>query len=489
MSLKQKTVKGIFWSFIEKWCNQIVSTSVFLILARILGPEAFGLTALAGVFLAFMMPFLNQGFAQAIVQREEIEQEHLDTAFCISCVTGLVLIVLTITFADLVANFFKEPRLAPIICWLSINFLFIALQSVPVAVLRRQLLFKALAIRSSVAVIVSGIVGLLMAFNGFGVWSLVGQQLTNGFVGVITLWSASKWRPTWKISYSHFKELFSFGSSVMGMYILRFFNRRSDDFLIGYFLGSTALGYYTVAYRLLLVMVNMLTTTTTQVALPTFAKLQNKPEKLKRAFYTATHLTSFVAFPTFIGVMVITPELVPILFGEEWLKSIPVMQVLSLVGILHSVSFFNGTIMMAMGKPHWRLKVNLLNAVVNIIGFFIAVRWGILAVAIAFVVSGYLLSPIYIWIIYKLIKIDISVYLKQYAAPLLASLIMFVALIITKLLLKDLDTNLLVLGIYGIVSISVYILSVIAIAPDLFKQVLELVILAKKKVASDEKLS
>lgn len=481
MNLKQKTVKGILWSFIEKWCNQIVSTSVFLILARLLGPEAYGLTALAGVFLAFMSPFLNQGFAEAIIQREEIEPEHLDTAFWISVITGSLLIFITIASASLVANFFNEPKLTLIIRWLSLNFLFVAFQSVPAAILRRQLLFRVLAIRSSVATIVSGAVGLFMAFQGFGVWSLVGQQLTNGLVGVITLWKASEWRPGWRISSKHFKELFSFSSSVMGIFILRFFNRRSDDFLIGYFLGSTALGYYAVAYRLLLVMVNLLTTTTTQVTLPAFSKLQKEVKKLRQVFYTTTKLTSYITFPAFIGVMILAPELVVVLFGEQWEPSIPVMQVLSIVGIIHSLSYSNETIMMAMGKPNWRLKINLLNVISNMTSFLIAVRWGILGVAIAFTISGYLLYPLNFLLTKRLINIKAITYLRQYLAPLIASLSMAIVLSGTKEIGSNLLTTNVLLVICIFLGMLVYLVVIHLIEPKFTKEIFKFAKLALSK--------
>ena len=481
MSLKQQAVKGVFWSFTEKWCNQIVSTSVFLVLARLLGPKAFGLIAMAGVFMAFMGPFLNQGFAQAIIQREEVEPEHLDTAFWISFITGLLLIVITVASAGLVANIFDEPQLTPILRWLSLNFLFTAFQSVPIAILRRRLAFRALAIRTSIATIFSGVAGLLMAFQGFGVWSLVGQQLAGGLFGVIALWHTSKWRPGIKVSRKHFQELFSFGINVMGILVIKFFNRRSDDLLIGYFLGSTALGYYSVAYRLLLVMVNLLTTTTTQVALPTFSKLQRDRKKLKQAFYTGTQLTSYFSFPAFVAVIILAPEIVPVFFGEQWEASIPVMQALSLVGIIKSIANFNDTIMMAMGKPDWSFKISLSNAILNVVIFFITVRWGILAVAIGFTISGYLFGPIYIYTTKQLININLKKYLHYFLAPTIGCLGMSIVAITLKNTLGEvLNSSLLLLSCI-LLGLPIYILLSYFVDREFSVRVIQLIKLALNK--------
>lgn len=474
MDLKKKTLKGIIWSFVQKWFGQVISTSVFLLLARLLGPEAFGLTAMVSVFMAFMQTFLDQGFAQAIVQREDLEAEHLDTAFWISIIIGLVLTIITVISAGSIANFFGEIQLESMIRWISLNILLISLQSVQTAILRRQFEFKALAVRSLLATSISGLVSLVMAFQGFGVWSLVAQQLVNQFVLCLMLWCVSDWRPGFQISLKHCHELFTFGINIMGLNVVRFFNRRSDDILIGYFLGSEALGYYAVAYRLLLVMINLLTSSTTQVALPAFARLQNDKERLRHAFYRATQLTSVLAFPAFLGIVVLAPELVKTLFGDQWLPSVPVMQVLALSGILHSVSYFNITIINAMGRPSWSLLISSTTAFFNVIGFLVFVRFGILAVAIAFVANEYLLSPASIWAVRKLIQIRIDEYLSHYLAPLIASSTMVFSIITARHFIGSYLELSILIGIYSLLGAVVYVTTIFLLDRNLFKRIMDI---------------
>ena len=157
--------------------------------------------------------------------------------------------------------------------------------------------------------------------------------------------------------------------------------RRSDDVLIGYFLGPTLLGFYTIGYQLLLTIIKLVTEVSNSVAFPAFSRIQHKPERMRDAFYQVTQYTSLFAFPVFIGLAALAPELVPALFGEKWAPSIPVMQVLALIGVLQSVLFFNGSVIKASGKPSWQLGIMLLNALCSVIGFLLAVRWGIVAVA------------------------------------------------------------------------------------------------------------
>jgi O-antigen/teichoic acid export membrane protein len=178
-NLRQQAVKGVFWSALESWGRQAISFGVFFLLARLLGPGTFGLVALSSVFLAFLQVFLDQGFSQAIVQRQNLEPEHLDTAFWTNLGVSILLATTSIACAGLVSDLFKEPQITSIIRCSSLGLLLSAFSSVQDAILQRKLAFKALATRSLVGVVIGGVVGVSMAFMGFGVWSLVGQQLST----------------------------------------------------------------------------------------------------------------------------------------------------------------------------------------------------------------------------------------------------------------------------------------------------------------------
>jgi O-antigen/teichoic acid export membrane protein len=472
MSLKQKALKGVIWSAIQSWGSQAISFLVFALLSRLLEPKTFGLVAMASVFLAFIQIFIDQGFSTAIIQRQKLSPSHLDTAFWTNIVMGSFMTLIGIAGSGVVANFFKQEQLTPIIACLSLSFLFNALSSVQEAIFRRNLNFKPLALRTLLAMCIGGSVGVTMAFKGFGVWSLVGQQLTGGFSQVLILWRVSDWRPGFKISRTHFQELFAFGINIVGINILNFINRRSDDLLIGYFLGPTALGYYAIAYTLLLNMTQLLTSVLSQVAMPAFSRLQHELEKLRGAFYTVTELISFIAFPAFTGVIVLAPELIEVLFGKQWSSSIPVIQVLSVVGIMHAIGYPQNAATIAMGKPSWQLKMNCLNAITNFIGFAIAVRWGIVAVAAAYSIRACLFLPISSWIIYKLIKIDFSIYLSKLTAPLFCSLITAIVVWLTKNFINNLTHNNILLIFYVILGLGVYTCLILLIAPRLFRQII-----------------
>lgn len=481
MDVERKAVKGALWSVLQKLGNQSISFVVFFLLARLLGPETFGLVALADVFMAFMKVFTDQGFAQAIVQRQELEQEHLDTAFWTNLGITVGLTLVGIAGASVVASKFNQPDIAPVIRWLSLGFLLSAFNSVQEAIFIRRMDFKALALRSLIAQLIGGVVGIAMAFGGFGVLSIVGQRLANEGVKSIVLWWMSDWQPGLKVSWRHFRELFAFGVNILGFNILAFFNRRSDDFLIGYFLGPVALGYYATAYRLLLTCTQLINSAS-QVVLPAFAKMQLEPEKLRRSYYKGTQFTSLIAFPAFLGLAALAPEVIPTLFGNQWTASVPVIQVLSFVGIVNSLNGINMGVILAMGKPDWGLKLNMLNATINVTAFMLVVQWGIVAVAAAFVIRGYVVTlPILLWIVHKLIDIQFREYLSKCAPALTGSLTMVLSFLTIKLLLGSWLGSHGILALCVVTGIIIYAVTIRLIARALFQQVLYLRAFIKDK--------
>lgn len=430
--LRTAAVKGVAWSAGREWSVRTLSFVVFLILVRLLEPEAFGLVALAATVIEVLRIFASQGFGTAIIQRYQLEPEHLDSAFWTNVAAGFALLACGIGVAIPAANLYGEPDLAPVVGWLALSFPLHGLNVVQDALLRRRMEFRILAMRSIVAAVVGGLVGIGMALSGFGVWSLVGQQLSTTVTTTAVLWMATDWRPALRFSWPHAKELLSFGLNVMGVNLLNVVNWHADDFLIGLFLGPVQLGYYSVAYRIPRMLTRSLTNSVSSVALPAFSKLQGSKERTQRAFLTGTRINAVVAFPVFVGTALIAPEFVTGVLGDQWSPSIPVLRVLAFIGLWHSVAYFHPPVMVAMGKPQWDLGLTFLSAVTNVMAFAIAVRWGIVAVAAAFVIRAYLLAPLPLMAVRSLTGLRISEYLRQFLAPATGCLLMAAAVLGTK---------------------------------------------------------
>ena len=473
MSLKVKTIKGLAWTATQDWGSRIISLAIFACLARLLQPEAFGLIALSTVLMAFLQVFGSQGFTTALIQRKDLEEEHLDTAFWINLSLSTVLLLLGTSLSGVLATSYQEPQLAPIVRWLSLSFLVSAFTGVQQAQLVRSFRFKELAIRSLIAMAVAGAVGISMALYGLGVWSLVGYQLTNQLVGVLVLWQVSKWRPKARFSYRHGKELFSFGINITGSALLNFFNRHTDDILIGYYLGSVALGYYTVAYRILTILTQLMLGVMSKVALPLFSKLQSDSVKMRQAFYSGSQVASLVAFPICLGMFVAADKIIPLMFGDKWMPSVPVMRILVFIALLHTVQGVCGPVLISMNKPNWGLKVNFFNTIANVVSFVLVVRLGIVAVAVAYVVRGYVFFPIRLILVKKLIHIQYSTYLRRLLPAVSCTALMVGALLLLKFLVDGWVPSYVFLGLYGILGILVYGLTLYIFYPSIVQPLIK----------------
>jgi PST family polysaccharide transporter len=297
--------------------------------------------------------------------------------------------------------------------------------------------FRCLAIRKLSAVGLSGVVGVSMALSGFGVWSLVGQQITGALVSVVMLWAVTPWRPSLRFSRQDFRELFGFGIHVVGGDILNFFSRNIDNLLIGVVLGPVALGFYAVAYRVLDTSQSLLINAARKLVFPVFVRLQHDRERMRRAYSRMNRASSALTLPGYIGLALVAQEAIVVLFGNRWIDSGPVAAVLYLIGPVLTIQAFSGALFNAVGHPEVTLRFRLVTTVVNVTGFVIAVVVfrDILAVAAFFVLRGYLLLPLNLVWMRRYGGIPIGQHILELRGVAGATLAMAVVIVLVKLLL------------------------------------------------------
>ncbi len=435
-SLRREAASGVAWSTLQTIGMRIISLAVFLVLARLLSPHQFGLVSLAAVFVSLLEVFVEQGFSQAIIQRKVLEPGHLDTAFWSCLGMGIALSVVAFALAGPTASLLGEPHLAPILRGLSPTLALTGLASVAEAILRRELRFRSLAARTMFGAAAGGVVGVTAAVAGLGAWALVYQLLATAIAQTIVIWIAVPWRPGREVRWDRFKDLFGFGVNVVGINLLNFLNRQSDDLLIAGVLGTTALGYYTVAYRILLMLTEVMTRTIDAVTLPTFSRIQDDLARVGRAYLMATRISSAIATPVFLALAALAPEVIPVVFGAKWEPSVEVMQILAFIGLLHAAIYFSGSVLLSIGKPRQALLISVANATTNVIGFAIAAHWGIAAVAAAYVIRGYLLSPLPVYLVKRAVGFAWWDYLKLVLVPVGCGALMVAAIVIARPLLE-----------------------------------------------------
>ena len=439
-TLQRRVARGLTWTLIDTWGSQLLGLIVFVLLARLLDVDDFGLVALAAVFVAFAQLLVDQGLGDALIQRPSLTRSQIDTAFWVAVVTGVLLTLISIVLAGPIAVLLGQPGLAPIIQVLSLTFVMVALNSIQMALLRREMRFRSLAIRKLLAVGIGGVVGIAMAVLDPSPWALVGQQLAAAGVSVVALWAVSPWRPGFQASRAEFWPLFSFGIHIVGGDILNFLSRNMDKLLIGASLGTGPLGFYAVAYRILDTSQVLLVNAARKLAFPVFSRLQHDRDRMRRAYSRVNRALSVVIMPGYIGLALVASEAIPLIFGDRWTDSAPVAAVLFLIGPVLTVQLFSGALMNAVGHPEVTFRIRLITSVVNVVGFVIAVAMfgTITAVAAAFVVRGYLVMPLILWWLRKYAGIPFSAHLGELRTPALATLLMAGAVIAVKLALPTL---------------------------------------------------
>jgi PST family polysaccharide transporter len=475
-TLKESVVTGTLWVGLERWLNQILSLSIYVVLARLVGPTSFGLVALAGVYLTLIEVFVQQGFATALIQRKDLEDAHLDSAFWINLLAGASLGLLTILSAEQLAIHFGEPRLAEILRWLSGALVLKGLSIIPQAVLVREMGFRALAIRSLLATLAGGVVGLGMAWEGLGVWSLVGQALSNGVVGTTALWWATPWRPSIRITRRHLRDIYGFSLNVLGNELLWFGTQRVDQYLIGVRLGASSLGPYALVSRIIETLIELITTPVATVALPAFSRLQDEPQRLRTAFYKTTETLATISIPAFCGISILAPNFIPVFFGPAWSGSVPLLQIIAVSGVLRAILRCSHPLMMAVGRPGVYLLVLVAYSVLTVALCLLGVSWNVAGVALAISLGMCINSVVLLIVCRRLAGISFGIMWQGVYGPVIASGCMIAVVWIVRSLILDMTGNLLFIIISVPIAICVYITVMMIVKPEIVRELSGLIL-------------
>jgi|GEM_PF-258305 PST family polysaccharide transporter len=472
---KKKAVQGVAWASASSWGGQLLSFAIYAGLARLLNPDTFGVVAIAGVYIAFIQLLVAQGFGMAIVQRLEVEEQHLNSAFWIAIATAGVLCLFSHLCENQIARFFGEPRVAPVIGWLSYCLFFHAMSSVQTAILTRDLHFRALAIRYLLATAISGAIGLTMAFKGWGVWSLVGQQMANAVLSSVFMWWSVSWRPSFQISLRHLNDLYHFSIKIAGNDLLWFFAQKSDQTMVGYGFGPLGLGPYSLASRLPTLLYDGIIGPLGSVAFPAFSKLQSDREKFENALYKFCEISYFVSFPIFTGLAAIAPSLVPVLFGAKWMAAIPLLQVLAIYGAARCALGFMHPLMLARGEAGLYLILNILLAAMTFLGCLATARLSPLAIAISVVVSMVLFGAIFLEVAKQKLRLVVGPILKSLLFPAASSSLMLVLVVLERNYLSRSFSRVLTLAVCIATGAVIYVATAFLVNPELIKLVWRLI--------------
>lgn len=385
---------GAFWSLLNQLAGQLLTLIVFLITARFLSKEVFGYMATAMLCVEIFRQVVIESIGTVFVAKRAPTDRDYSVGFTIIFIFSCIASILLFFSADLISNIFSQTELKNIVQLMALVIFILGLSKTHEIRLTKEYQFKSLAFRSILSITIGGAIGIFLATEGYGVLSLVAQQIITSTLSLAFLWSVTKWRPSFYFDAEKYKDIFKSAKFIALNAVAGMAGGQSDVFLTSYYLGAANTGVYNSAKRLFTAAVLVICTGLNNVALPVFSDSSESTENLKRVFYTAVRLTSLLTAPLFLGLAVLSDDFVNVLLGAKWSEAAPVLAILSLTGYTRSITQYCSNITLVLGKVHWQTILGFVDAAVNVILLMIFARYGIISVAAAFVFKSLMFVPI-----------------------------------------------------------------------------------------------
>lgn len=436
--IKNRTVKGLFWSANSKFSVQLFNLIITAILARALLPEDFGVVGMALIFISLISMINETGLSSAIIQKKDLGNQHLYTAFWVNIFTGIFLFIVAFFTSPLISDFFRNDNVELIIKVSSISFLISSIALVNRSLLTRNLEFKKLAATEISGSIISGILAVYLAISGFGLWSLVARNLINDFIVISLTLIVNPWKPEIYFSKKCFLEMFGFGANVIGSSFLSYLRQNMDYIIIGRIMGAELLGYYTLAYTLAVYPTKKIAPIITRVIFPVFSRIKDDSTLYKKGYLKLISFLTILTVPALFGLLSVANEFIVLVYGEKWAASILPLQILCLLGIISSISPASGPVFYSKGVPEIEFKLSLVKLPTTAIALLIGSFYGIVGVATAMTTLAFVYYVITQKIINSLIILSWKEYLKAVYIPILSSLSMAIFVITYKHILYKL---------------------------------------------------
>lgn len=413
MKLKNKVVGGVAWNAIGLSLDTILQIIVKLILARLLVPDVFGIIGFATVFIGMIQVFSDLGMSAALIQRKDkyLEPIDYDTAYWAGLLWGVFLIlILSFVIGPLAADFYNENMLKSIMPVLSVSILLRNLRAVHIVNITRDMDFKKIVLPRNISKVLASLGAILLAFLGFGVWSIVFQSVVSDVFLAIIYSYVSPWKPQRRFSKKSFKNIFGFGVYTTGTNIFNYLTGNIDYLLIGKLLGAHSLGLYTFGFNVTYVIRGQIMNVINSVFFPVYSKIQDDIETTKRYYFKVIKYNCIAIYPLMIGIILLAKPLVILGLGEKWAGAIIPMQFMAAAGLFHLLTSSNTVLLRGLGKPKLELIFSIIKTLgVNVPLIVLGVIYnGIIGAAMGLFLAKILIFFINNYMLNKVVKIKFS---------------------------------------------------------------------------------
>ena len=425
---KGKVLSSLFWKFAERMGAQGVNLIVSIILARILAPEEYGTVALVTIFITISNVFIENGFGTALIQKKNADELDFSSVFYCNIVISIILYITIFFVSPIIAKFYNNEQLVLILRVLSITVLVSGLKSVQNAYVSKKMIFKKFFICTSIGTISSAVIGIWMAYKGYGVWALVAQQIINNLISTIMLWITVKWRPALKFSFTRLKDLFSFGWKMLCSGLIDAIYNELYGLAIGKVYNTEQLAYYNKANQFPNLITTNVNGSISAVMLPALSNEQEKKERVKSMMRRAIKTSSFLLFPMMFGLAAVSEPLIKIILTDKWLPAVKLMQLLCFSYALWPIHTINLQAISAMGRSDIFLKLEVIKKVVGVIALVISIPLGIVWMAGIKVITSIISTFINAYPNKKLLNYSYLEQIKDISGSFIISIIMLVAI-------------------------------------------------------------
>jgi O-antigen/teichoic acid export membrane protein len=422
-----RVVRGVIWKFASAATMQLSRIVTAVLLARLLSPDDYGVAGMVLVASALVLVFADLAFGAALVQREHLSDADRSTVFWTNALTGAVFTVCGIALSGPIADFYHTPAVKPLFAVFSLTFFVTALSGTQSALLSREMDFRSLELRRMIAYVAGAIVGIAIAATGGGAWAIIIQQLTIAAGSTALLFVATPWRPAFLFSMKSLRSLGGFSARIFVSRILFYLNRNIDNILVGRYLGAAALGMYALAYNVMLMPFSQIASPIQEVLYPAFARMQQEPERIARGWLRVNRMVGAISIPALLGLIVVAPDLIPVLLGGKWEPAVRVVQVLSWVGLLQSLQRMNSSILQARDKTQALLRYSIIVLAASLAAFVGGLHWGVVGVAAGYAISSTIVEPYYTWITLRSIDLKPATFLASLRGVAEAAVVMTAA--------------------------------------------------------------
>ena len=386
--LKNKALQGFKWSAIERLLTQGIQFILMIVIARMLSPADFGLVGMLAIFLAIAQTFIDSGFSSALIRKGEPSEKDCSTAFYFNIVVGVVCYGVLFFSAPYIAVFYQEPTLEILTQVISLNVLLSSFSVVQRAKITIAMDFKTQTKVSLISVIISGAIGVTMAWNGYGVWSLVAQTVLMNGLQTLLLGLSIRWYPKAGFCMTAFRDLFGFGSRLLASALIDTVYRNIYLLVIGKQFSTAQLGYFTQAKKLTELPAINITAVIQRVNYPLMSQIKENDVELEQAYGRALKYSAMFVFPLMAALAVLAEPLIKLLLGDQWLPTVPLLSILCLPYMLYPIHAINLNLLQVKGRSDLFLRLEIIKKVINTIILLVTMQYGVKAMCMGIALSS-----------------------------------------------------------------------------------------------------